>query len=115
MELDLRYSQHLMGFADREANTNEQVKENRPYQELVDYFEENKSKFYFEDFVKNIITPLGNTEIVLSDGTKVLIGNGTDVINIAIQYPNKLKFMGMWTKLPEAKDFMEKSKNIAGA
>ena len=112
MELDLRYNQHFVGLAGDGKNSG-QVKENKPYQELVDYFEANKSNFYYEDFVKNIITPQGNTEFSLSDGTKVLIGNGIDVINIAIQYPNKLKFMGMWTKLPDAKDFMEKSKNIA--
>lgn len=42
-----------------------------------------------------------------------VVGNGAEVINIAIEFPNKTKFMGMWTKLPNAKDFIEKSKELA--
>lgn len=109
MELDFRYNQHLMGFSETaEKEGFEKPTEIKPYQELVDYFEANIANFCYQDFVKNVVTPQGNTQFSLSNGTRITVGNKGEIINIAIVFPNKTRFLGMWTKVTDVRDLMKK-------
>ena len=113
MELDLRYLQYgLLEVNNANEQSNKKVTVNKPYQEVIDYIENNKGHFYFKEFSKKFSNLQGQQNLILSDGTKVLIAKSHDIIKIAIQYPDKTRFIGSWSNIADEKEFYKKCQNI---
>lgn len=113
MELDLRFKQYELNETQVAKDVVEQVSGARkPYQEIIDYLEENRENFYFKDFSEKFSNVQGLQELTLSDGAKVMIGKRQGIMNIAIEYPDKTRFVGSWSNIPDAKEFYEKCQNL---
>ena len=116
MELDLRFKQYELKQEDLNSVQEIGETENRvvkPYQEVIDYLEEHKTDFYYKDFASKFKNIQGMINIVLSDGSKVILGSRAGITNLAIFYADGTKFVGTWSNIKDDKEFQEKCRNLS--
>ena len=114
MELDLRFKQYEIDnqiLSKKDDLDNNEDSQNKPHQKFKRFIKENNRTFNYEEISKICSTIQENTSFTLEDGTKILISKTEGLINIAIEYPNKSKFIGSWTNIKEQKEYFEKIKN----
>ncbi len=113
MELDLRFKQYELKDPQIVSEISEEISgAKKPYQEIIDYLENNKDNYYFKEFSQKFANVQGLLELTLSDSTKVVIGKRNGIMNIAIEYPDKTRFVGTWSNIVDAKEFYEKCQNL---
>ena len=113
MELDLRFKQYELTEPQVVNDLVGQATEaKKPYQEIIDYLENNKKDFYFMDFSKIFNNVTGMLNLTLSDGAKVAIAKRDNIMNIAIQYPDKTRFVGTWSNIQDANEFYKKCQSL---
>lgn len=113
MELDFRFKQYEINDLSvaNEATEHKKVA-SMPYQEIIDYLENNKAYYYFGNFSRNFINIQGVVELNLSDGAKVVIGKRDNIMNVAIEYPDKTRFVGTWSNINDLDEFYQKCQNL---
>ena len=107
MELDLKYNQYNI-----QEQLSDKTETNKPYQEVIDYFEKNLNHFSYNDFYKVISKIQNCTKLTLSDGTQVEIGVAAGIANVAIIFSNGLKFIGSYSNISDEKEFVEKINKV---
>ena len=110
MELDLRYQQYNFGnsVAPKQDDAQKQGQEagqNRPYQEIINYFEQYKNAFNYAEFKKIIYNVTQELELALDDGTKVKIVPMEKLVHVALKFPDGNKFIGTLTNITDEKEF----------
>ena len=107
MELDLKYNQYNI-----QEQLSDKTETNKPYQEVIDYFEKNLNHFSYNDFYKVISKIQNFTKLNLSDGTQVEIGVADGIINVGIIFSNGSKFIGSYSNISDVKEFVEKINKV---
>ena len=108
MELDLRFKQYEINSEAVQAEEKETIVPAKPYQDLIDYFEENRGDFLYTE-MRNIVKNVsGIAKFTLEDGTKTVVANRQGIINIAMFSPNGNKYIATWSNIVDDKEFQEK-------
>ena len=116
MELDLRFKQYELKpeeVAAAQETGEAEFRAIKPYQDVIDYLEEHKTEFYYTDFVSKFKNVQGMINVVLSDGSKVILGSRAGITNLAIFYADGTKFVGTWSNIKDDKEFQEKCRNLS--
>lgn len=119
MELDLRFKQfdltteELILPQDENNKEEKQQKNIRPFQEVIDFFEENNKNFSYQNMQKILRNMNDSQHLTLKDGTQVFIEVNMGITNIGIVYPDQTRFVGCWTNIMDKKELIRKSFEIA--
>jgi hypothetical protein len=105
MEMDFKYRQYNMNNLEQKDST-AATEAAKPYQEVLDYFEEHKDNFKFEEFSKVLKTINSDVDLVLSDSTKVKVFASNNLIKVGVRYPNGTYFLGTWTTIQDEEELL---------
>ena len=100
----MNYSQSNMLSSD----TSEQKNENKPFQEIIDYFEMHKSSFSYKDLLVLVRYIYDDVSVTLSDGTVVDIGKEDNIIKLVMKNADGTSFVGCYGNKQDLKDFIDK-------
>lgn len=114
MELDLRFKHYEL--------KNEQLKEaeevldsvqpSKPYQEILDFLENNQALFVYKEFLSVVKNVQGVVHLNLKDGSTVKLAVREGIVNLGIIYPDNSKFVATWSNIQDEAEFIEKCRNL---
>ncbi len=98
MELDLKYKQYSFNQNEVIGNENSEsyLNQNKPYQELIDFFESHIEAFDYNK-IKQLAKISEDIDVTLSDGSTIHVGvSGDVIIRFALKQPNGKGFIGYY-------------------
>lgn len=115
MELDLKYKQYQLNMEQLKEVENEVLSTtpSRPYQEIIEFLENNRSMFDYKELLSKVKNVQGSIDLSLSDGSKVKLFVRDGMVNLGIIYPDNSKFVATWSNIVDDKAFVEKCRDLA--
>ncbi len=114
MEMDFMYKQYAQNFGinndEQKPKQNVEHKQYRPNEELIEYFEKNKTNFSYNDFQKLLRNISGDLTLNLADSTEVIISKTEGMVKLLIKYPNNTAFFGCYANTQDADEIFKHMK-----
>ena len=98
----MNYSQNNMPSSEKR----ESKRRNKPFQEIIDYFETHKSSFLYKDLSILLRNIYDDVSVILSDGTSVVIGKEGNIIKLVINNADGTSFFGCYGSKQDLKVFV---------
>ena len=116
MELDIKYKQYELQSQHQTTEENDVTDEKtlftKPYQEVINYLQENISKIDYQTILPLLSSVQTHATFTLDDGSSVLIAKSQGLINLSIKYKNNSRFIACWTNISDEKEYFEALKKM---
>ena len=112
MEMDFMYKQYAQNLNIKNDEPEKKVEHKlyRPNEELIEYFEKNKTTFSYNDFQKLLKNVTGDLTLNLSDRTEVIIAKSEGMVKLLIKYSNNTAFFGCYANTQDADEIFKHMK-----
>ena len=112
MELDLRFKQYEINNEQVNEEVLKDFKPTKPYQEILDFLENNRDFFGYKEFLSIVKNVQGVVHLKLNDGSTVKLAVREGIVNLGIIYPDNSKFVATWSNIQDEAEFIEKCRNL---